>query len=108
MAEVDLPPAIILSKLHPPRLTGQHVPRPRLVDFLNQHSDRPLTLVSAAAGFGKTSLLSEWLASSPRLSAWISLDQHDNDLAVFVEYILAAVRTAFPTLAFKSEDLLSS
>ena len=108
MAEVDLPPAVILSKLHPPRLTGQHVPRQRLVDFLNQHSDRPLTLVSAASGFGKSTLLSEWLATSPRLSAWVSLDQHDNDLAVFVEYILAAVRTPFPTLSCKTEDLLDS
>ena len=58
--------------------------------------DRPLTLVSAAAGSGKTTLLSDWLATCPCPSAWLSLDEGDSDLAVFLNYFLAALRTVVP------------
>ena len=106
MTQVGHTTSIFLSKLHPPRLTAQHVPRPRLVDFLDRHSDRPFTFVCAAAGFGKTTLLREWLASSSRPVAWVSLDCRDNNLAVFAEYLIAAVRTTFPAVVFNTDGLL--
>ena len=103
---VDADPSIISSKLHPPRLTAQHVPRPRLVEQLNKHHDRPLTLVCAPAGTGKSTLLSEWLASLDIPCAWVSLDESDSDPTVFVAYVLAAMRSIMPTLPSATRDLL--
>jgi LuxR family maltose regulon positive regulatory protein len=56
----------------------------------------PVTLVSVPAGFGKSTLLSEWVEQCPAPSAWLSLDDSDNDLVVFLRYVIAAVRTLFP------------
>jgi LuxR family maltose regulon positive regulatory protein len=54
----------------------------------------PLTLLSAPAGYGKTSLVARWLDGRDGLSAWLSLDRDDSDPTVFVSYLVAAVRTA--------------
>ena len=78
-----------------PRRRGATVPRPRLSDRLSRGIDARLTLVSAPAGFGKTTLLAVWLASAPRpegLTAWLSLDQSDNDPTTFWTYVIAACR----------------
>jgi LuxR family maltose regulon positive regulatory protein len=71
------------------------VPRPRLIEQLNAglRSGRKLTLISAPAGFGKTTLLSEWVAGSERSVAWVSLDEGDNDPARFLAYFVAALQT---------------
>jgi LuxR family maltose regulon positive regulatory protein len=87
---------LIRTKLHRPRVSNDLVLRPRLADRLNQGLDRKLTLVSAPAGFGKTTLLSSWLESCHRPSAWLSLDQSDNDLFLFLSYFIAAIRTLYP------------
>ena len=65
-----------------------------------------LTLVIAPAGYGKTTLLSTWLETGVVPSAWLSLDEHDNDLVVFVSYLVAAVRTLFPTACHDTLELL--
>ena len=76
------------------------MPRPRLSERLDRGSALKLMLVSAPAGFGKTTLLTEWLAAGPaapageRLAAWLSLDRADNDPASFWTYVIAALRTA--------------
>jgi LuxR family transcriptional regulator, maltose regulon positive regulatory protein len=76
------------------------VPRPRLSERLDRGAASKLMLVSAPAGFGKTTLLSEWLAAGPaapvdaRLAAWLSLDRADNDPVSFWTYVIAALRTA--------------
>jgi LuxR family maltose regulon positive regulatory protein len=76
------------------------VPRPRLSERLDRGTASKLTMVSAPAGFGKTTLLTEWLAAGParpageRLVAWLSLDRADNDPASFWTYVIAALRTA--------------
>ncbi|MDF2661932.1 MAG: transcriptional regulator [Paenibacillus sp.] len=67
--------------------------RSRLTERLNEGLHRKLTLVSASAGFGKTTLVSEWLAGCERPAAWLSLDEGDNDPARFLTYLLAALRT---------------
>jgi LuxR family maltose regulon positive regulatory protein len=87
---------LIRTKLYRPRLTGGLVARPRLVERLEQRRDRPLTLVVAPAGYGKTTLVSNWLATCECPSAWLSLDEDDNDLALFLGYLSAAIRTMFP------------
>ena len=71
--------------------------RPRLSERLSRGAESALTLVSAPAGFGKTTLLAEWLAAAAadgRSVAWLSLDQRDNDPALFWTYLVAALKTA--------------
>ena len=87
---------LIRTKLQPPRLPADLIHRRRLVDRLHAGLDRKLTLISAQAGAGKTTLLAQWLEECPQPSAWLSLDEHDNDLIVFVSYLIGAVRTVFP------------
>jgi LuxR family maltose regulon positive regulatory protein len=85
--------------LYIPRSRRGLVPRPRLSERLDRGTTSKLTLVSAPAGFGKTTLLTEWLAAGParpageRLVAWLSLDQADNDPVSFWTYVIAALRT---------------
>ena len=74
------------------------VSRPHLIARLNEGLHGRLTLISAPAGFGKTTLLSEWLAGGPRPAAWLSLDEADRDPARFLTYLVAALQTIVPTL----------
>ncbi|NIV39612.1 MAG: hypothetical protein GWN58_62445, partial [Anaerolineae bacterium] len=65
-------------------------------------------LISAPAGYGKTMLASMWLETTDCPSAWISLDETDNDLRSFTGYLLAALDSAFPTLKLKTRSLLQA
>ena len=88
---------LLETKLHAPRRRRGLVARPRLSESLSRGAESALTLVSAPAGFGKTTLLAEWLAAAPadgRSVAWLSLDQRDNDPALFWTYFVAALTTA--------------
>ncbi len=87
---------LLQTKLHQPRVTADLVHRPRLKESLDNGLDRPLILLAAPAGFGKSTLVSDWLGTSPFPHAWISLDEADNDLGVFLAYLLAAMQTLFP------------
>ena len=90
---------LLETKLHVPRWRRSLVARPRLSERLSRGAESALTLVSAPAGFGKTTLLAEWLAAAPadgRSVAWLSLDQRDNDPALFWTYLVAALKTAAP------------
>lgn len=85
------------TKLRPPRLREGHVTRPRLLAQLDRGLAQGLILISAPAGYGKTSLAVEWLAQRPFLTtAWLSLDETDNDLDVFLRYLTTAVHNTFP------------
>src|SRR5688572_2470134 len=82
-----------------PRRRRGLVARPRLNDLLSRREVPPLVLVSAPAGFGKTTLLTEWLAAARTdgaLVAWLSLDQRDDDPATFWAYLVGALRTVVP------------
>ena len=70
---------LLKTKLFVPPARPELISRPRLIERLNEGLDRRLTLVSAPAGFGKTTLLSEWVAGAGRPVAWLSLDEGDND-----------------------------
>ncbi len=99
--------SLLLTKLYVPFPRANLVLRPRLVERLNKglSLDRKLTLISAPAGFGKTTLVSEWIAG-PRncppvqvcgsLVAWLSLDEADNNLERFISYLIAALQTIKP------------
>jgi LuxR family maltose regulon positive regulatory protein len=97
---------LIRTKLNRPRPGGDLVPRPRLVVSLECNPRRKLTLVSAPAGYGKTTLLVQWLEDCSYPSAWLSLDEGDSDPGVFLSYLIAAVRTAFPDACPTTEMLL--
>jgi LuxR family transcriptional regulator, maltose regulon positive regulatory protein len=88
---------ILATKLYIPPPRPKVVLRPRLIERLNHglSFDRTpgLTLISAPAGYGKTTLVSEWVAGCGLPVAWLSLDENDNDLARFLVYLIAALQT---------------
>lgn len=94
------------SKLHKPPVPGDYLHRQHLKIRLNKHLHRPLTLVSAPAGYGKSTLISTWLKSCKMQSIWISLDGQDNELIIFLSYFLAAVRDIFPTACSETKAML--
>jgi LuxR family transcriptional regulator, maltose regulon positive regulatory protein len=85
-------PALLQTKLRMPRLRPRHVPRVRLLTALDAGLEARLVLVSAPAGFGNTTLLTDWLASRSIPAGWVSLDVRDNDAARFLRYVVAAAR----------------
>jgi LuxR family maltose regulon positive regulatory protein len=93
-----VPETLLQTKLYIPPLRPNLVPRPQLIERLNQglQQDCKLTLVSAPAGFGKSTLLSAWVrqAELHRRVAWLSLDEGDNDLTRFLTYFIVALQTA--------------
>jgi hypothetical protein len=94
------PEATLLeTKLHAPKPRRGHVPRPRLLERLNRGSESKLTLVAAPTGFGKTTLLADWVAQRAVENAptgWLRLDAADNDPASFWTYLIAVLRTVAP------------
>ncbi len=97
---------LLKTKLYIPAARSRLVPRPRLIERLDEGvRSAKLTLISAPAGFGKTTLLSEWIhgrgtdvasAVTPPLQvAWLSLDAGDNDPTRFWAYVVAALQTVF-------------
>ena len=83
---------LLRTKLLIPRQRKNLVHRPRLIDQLNAGLDRQLTLIAAPAGFGKTTLLSEWIPTSPRCVTWFSLDEGDNDPVKFWSYFIVSLQ----------------
>jgi hypothetical protein len=91
-----VPQALVTTKLRTPRTRPNLVARPRLHEALARTGGRRLTLVSAPAGFGKTTLLGEWVedwSAQGRSVAWVSLDGSDNDPARFLSYLVSALQT---------------
>ncbi len=91
---------ILATKLYIPPPRPKIVLRPRLIERLNEglSAGRKLTLISAPAGFGKTTLVSEWVAGCERPVAWLSLDEGDNDPTRFLTYLVAALQTIAPNI----------
>lgn len=103
--QADNPADILRSKLHMPQITPDTVQRQRLFDRLDSGKVRPLTLVSAAAGYGKSILISSWLKESDWPGAWISLDENDGEVGLFLKYITTAIRDIFPDSCENSHAL---
>ena len=99
---------ILATKLYIPSARSKIVARPHLVKQLNEGIHKKLSLISTPAGFGKTTLLGEWLASFSRPVAWLSLDEADNDLTRFFSYLIAALQTVSEDIGISAKRLLQS
>src|SRR5512141_1342150 len=97
--------AILATKLYIPPPRATIVLRSRLAERLDEGLHRKLTLISAPAGFGKTTLLSEWIVAYSGAAAWLSLDEGDHDPARFWSHFIAALQTM---IANAGEGLLST
>lgn len=94
MPPADKQPGLITSKLFQPILMQNRVVRKDLLQRLNDglQNNRPFTLISAPAGYGKTTLVVEWIAQVGRPTAWVSLDATDDEPVRFFQYFLAGLR----------------
>jgi LuxR family maltose regulon positive regulatory protein len=104
---------LVKTKLHVPALRTELVPRPRLIERLNAGLSedgftRKLTLVSAPPGFGKATLVSEWVTGCSQRAAWLSLDERDNDPGRFLVYLVAALQTIDESLGHGAMAVLQS
>jgi LuxR family transcriptional regulator, maltose regulon positive regulatory protein len=97
---------LLQTKLFAPPLRSNQIARPRLLEQINAGLDKALILVSAPAGYGKTSLVSGWVRELPIASAWLSLDEGDNDPIRFLQYFLTALQPIAPTPDLDLLDML--
>jgi LuxR family transcriptional regulator, maltose regulon positive regulatory protein len=86
------------TKLFAPSIRTEHVSRPRLIAQVNSGLDKALILVSAPAGYGKTTLVCSWLHETNTRYTWISLDEGDNDPIHFLQYLLTALQKVVPAI----------
>ena len=105
-----MPETLLRTKLFIPPLRPNLVPRPQLLERLNQglYLGHKLSLISAPAGFGKTTLISAWIAACGRPAAWLSLDEGDNDPTRFLTYLVAALQQISEEIGEKSLAVLHS
>ncbi|MFB0535263.1 MAG: tetratricopeptide repeat protein [Anaerolineae bacterium] len=103
----DTSTVMITKVLLPSRQPGL-LHRQRLVDFIHEHIDRKLILVSASAGYGKTSLLVDFAHDADLPICWYSVDEADRDPRVFLEYLMASIRQQFPDFGPRTESALST
>jgi LuxR family maltose regulon positive regulatory protein len=105
---------LIATKLFVPKVRSQVVPRARLLERLRRGAESRLTLVSAPAGFGKTTLLAQWLGNrqderqGERHVAWVSLDPTDSEPSSFWAYVVSALQAAVPGVGSSALELLAS
>ena len=102
--------SLLATKLYRPAIPPKRVQRPQLIQRLNEglESGRQVTLVSAPAGFGKTTCISEWVNGLSCPVAWLSLDESDNDPARFFAYFIAALQKVDANLGREIEGVLRS
>jgi LuxR family maltose regulon positive regulatory protein len=101
-----MPDTLLSTKLYIPPPRPDLVPRPRLTERLEAGTRCKLTLVSAPAGYGKSTLVSEWVARSNVPVAWLSLDESDNDIARFFSYLIAALQGINPGIGNELQSIL--
>jgi LuxR family maltose regulon positive regulatory protein len=99
---------LLKTKVHIPKTRRDLVRRARLQEMLNANQKIKLILVSAPAGFGKTTLLSDWLQGVERSVAWISLDRGDNDLTRFLSYVVMALQGIQENFGISILDMVHS
>src|SRR5262252_471462 len=98
---------LLPTKLAAPRAPGALVERRRLVDRIEDHLSRRLTLISAPAGSGKSTLLGQWIKATRARAAWLSLDVADDDARRFGAYVIAALSSISPELSSQATALLT-
>lgn len=107
MADETTTIPLIRTRLHRPPVASDHIHWPRLLERLDQRRQRPLTLVSAPAGYDKSTLVSCWLKACDIPSGWFSLDESDDDLRLFLSYFLGAVQTILPSADRETQIMLN-
>jgi LuxR family maltose regulon positive regulatory protein len=99
-------PTLITVKARRPKISSEIVPRPHLTERLNLGLDRTHIVVVAPAGYGKSTLVSSWLAKSDYPSAWLTLDEADNDLGSFLSAFIVALGQVLPDACQSTKDIL--
>ena len=100
--------SILHTKLQRPTVAPDILPRARLLEKLDKARQKTLTVISAPAGYGKSTLASRWVAACECPSGWVSLDESDSDLHMFLRYFLTAIRSLFPKAKLQTETLLEA
>jgi LuxR family maltose regulon positive regulatory protein len=103
---VSLP--ILATKLYIPRLRDRIVKRTHLIKRLSQDEDYRLILISAPAGFGKSTLVSEWLTVCGYSASWLSLDVRDNDLRTFLTYFITGIQRIDKEIGSRAMEVLAT
>ena len=103
-----MPAPLLLTKLYIPPPRPKIVLRHRLIERLNEGLQCKLILISAPAGFGKTTLVSEWISVCGRPVAWLSLDKGDNDPGRFLAYFVTALQKVEPKIGAGALDALQN
>ncbi|MBK9358550.1 MAG: hypothetical protein IPN08_14395 [Bacteroidales bacterium] len=99
---------MLLTKLHIPPANQNIVHRPQLYEKLDTGLSRKLILISAPAGFGKTTIVSDWINQRKIPAAWISLDKGDNDPVEFLNYIISGIQGIHNSFGASTLGLLNS
>ena len=99
---------LIRTKLHLPLTRQELVPRPRLQARISEGLRGPLTLITAPAGFGKTTLVASCIAGRGLPVAWLSLDKNDNQAGRFLNYLVAALHEADHTVGREAAQLMAA
>ena len=107
-AENGTGPVLVATKLRPPAVRDQVVPRERLLERLRTGSGLALSLVACPAGYGKTTLLAAWreAEAARKPVAWLTLDEGDNDPVVLWSYVIEALRRACPAISLPASPQL--
>jgi LuxR family maltose regulon positive regulatory protein len=108
MPERQFKQIVIQTKLYRPAIGANSVERPRLISRLDDALKGRVTLISAPAGYGKTTLVLQWLDQRQIPAAWFAVDETDNDPDRFLRYFVAAVRTVVAEFGSDIERLLSA
>lgn len=101
--------ALLLTKLEIPSITARVLRRSRLTDLFHRSGGKKVTILTAPAGYGKTTLLGEWYSlnsTQDNRFAWITLDQFDNAPFRFWSYVIAAIKRSYPIINFEAKDLI--
>lgn len=98
---------ILFTKLHRPLVASNYIVRTKITDLLENNIEKPFSLVTAPAGYGKSIVVSQWLEKSKYLHSWISLGAEHNDFQLFILYLQAAIEKIFPGSLKETNSLIS-
>jgi len=99
---------ILYTKLYKPVVDDHYVFRKQIIEGLEENRSRPLTLVAAATGYGKSVAISEWLDFTKAKHCWVSLDDELNDLRLFLAHIICGVKYSFPDSFLELSEILAA
>jgi LuxR family maltose regulon positive regulatory protein len=99
---------VLKTKLNKPNPTSKLILRKEIIEKLEKGKDKKLTLVSAPAGYGKSTIISQWIDQCNLSYSWYSLDKSDNDIETFLQYVIAGIQSKYKNLGVKAMKLLES